>query len=959
MRGQCRCDTGGLPDAYIAMGQTAENVATLRGVSRAEQDAWGVESQNRAEKATADGFFAIRDVCSHAEVPLSDGDIDGSTLECYMHGSRFDLRTGFPLELPAISLAEQYVKPTTMLYRNMLAMETEELIRCHPVDGAVLMGGCDKTTPGLVMGALSAGLPFVYLPAGPMLRGNWKGQVLGSGSDGWKYWDERRAGKITQTQWLEVEAGIARSHGTCMTMGTAATMMGIAEAIGLTLPGASSIPAPDAAHPRMSAACGRRIVDMVWEDLTPARILSRASFDNGIAVAMAMGCSTNAIIHVVAMSRRAGAHCTVGLDDFDAASRRVPVIANIRPSGDKYLMEDFYYAGGLPALMQRLSPHLQLGALTVTGRTVGEEAAQRVICGVHPPGGSHEGVRPQRVDAGVQQPRAVAHPLGLRVDHELRNDRILAGFCVRIIRRTDGGETHHPFVPESHQHPELRQRRAQDGLLPAIGHAGQVDTGEHIAGDVGRQGLRPGPALQRGDARCLCGQGQTDGVGDHCATVPTAGTVLGGRSGPSHYLGLVRESLKTPPALARDTLRITPLGGLGDVGRNMTSFEINSDLLFVDCGVLFPSDDQPGVDLILPGLHLVEDRLDEVKALVLTHGHEDHIGAVPYLLRRRSNIPILGSRLTLAFLREKLREHRIRDVDLREVTEGDRLTIGEFDLEFLAVNHSIPDALTGRDVLGRGATGSGKTFTAVSFIYRLIKFAGAKRILFLVDRGNLGRQTLQEFQQYTAPDDGRKFTELYNVQLLTSNQLDTVSKVTITTIQRLYSMLRGEAEYDTVRAVKAALRIPVVANGDIDSPEKARDVLQATGADAVMVGRAAQGQPWIFRHMVHFLATGAHLAQPLVAEVRRLLLDHLDDHYSLYGTHIGLLSARKHIGWYLRGLPGGDDFTDHMNQLTDCAAQTSAVAGFFDALGQQMDRLPGPGRLRRIGSPAEKTEAAQ
>jgi ribonuclease J len=155
----------------------------------------------------------------------------------------------------------------------------------------------------------------------------------------------------------------------------------------------------------------------------------------------------------------------------------------------------------------------------------------------------------------------------------------------------------------------------------------------------------------------------------------------------------VRDSLKTPPTLARDTLRITPLGGLGDVGRNMTSFEINAELMFVDCGVLFPSDDHPGVDLILPGLHLVEDRLDEVKALVLTHGHEDHIGAVPYLLRRRNDIPVLGSRLTLAFLREKLREHRLRDVDLREVTEGDRLTIGEFDLEFLAVNHSIPDAL--------------------------------------------------------------------------------------------------------------------------------------------------------------------------------------------------------------------------------------------------------------------------
>ena len=262
-----------------------------------------------------------------------------------------------------------------MLYRNLLAIEAEELLRSHPVDAAVLMGGCDKTTPGLVMGALSAGLPFVYLPAGPMLRGNYNGQVLGSGSDAWKFWDERRAGKIDDVQWLGVEGGIARSHGTCMTMGTAATMMGIAEALGLTLPGASSIPAPDANHPRMAAACGRRIVEMVWEDLVPGRVLSRASFDNAIAVAMAMGCSTNAIIHLVAMSRRAGAHCAVGLDDFDAASRKVPVIANIRPSGETYLMEDFYYAGGLPALMATLAPHLDLSAMTVNGRTLGENIA--------------------------------------------------------------------------------------------------------------------------------------------------------------------------------------------------------------------------------------------------------------------------------------------------------------------------------------------------------------------------------------------------------------------------------------------------------------------------------------------------------------------------------------------------------------------------------------------------------
>ncbi len=280
---------------------------------------------------------------------------------------------GFPLELPAISLSESLVKPTTMLYRNFLAMETEELLRSHPVDGAVLMGGCDKTTPGLVMGALSMGLPFIYLPAGPMLRGNWKGQVLGSGSDAFKYWDERRAGRLSDQAWQEMEAGIARSHGTCMTMGTAATMMGIAEACGFTLPGASSIPAADANHPRMSAECGRRIVSMVWEDLTPAKMLTRASFLNGIACAMAMGCSTNAIIHLIAMSRRAGHAVT--LDDFDAASRRVPVIANIRPSGDKYLMEDFFYAGGLPALLERMRGHLDVQARTVNGRTLGENIA--------------------------------------------------------------------------------------------------------------------------------------------------------------------------------------------------------------------------------------------------------------------------------------------------------------------------------------------------------------------------------------------------------------------------------------------------------------------------------------------------------------------------------------------------------------------------------------------------------
>jgi dihydroxy-acid dehydratase len=277
---------------------------------------------------------------------------------------------GFPMELPALSLSESFVKPTTMLYRNMLAMETEELLRSHPVDGAVLMGGCDKTTPGLVMGAVSMNLPFIFLPAGPMLRGNYAGKHLGSGTDGFKYWDERRAGTISKEEWQGIEGGIARSYGHCMTMGTASTMTAITEALGLTLPGASSIPAADASHQRMSTQCGRRIVDMVWEDLRSDQIITGASVRNAVTVAMATGCSTNAIIHLLAMARRAG--IDLSLDDFDAIGRTTPVIANIRPSGTTYLMEDFYYAGGLRALMKQLGDKLDPSAITVTGRPLVE-----------------------------------------------------------------------------------------------------------------------------------------------------------------------------------------------------------------------------------------------------------------------------------------------------------------------------------------------------------------------------------------------------------------------------------------------------------------------------------------------------------------------------------------------------------------------------------------------------------
>jgi dihydroxy-acid dehydratase len=280
---------------------------------------------------------------------------------------------GFPVELPALSLSESFVKPTTMLYRNMLAMETEELLRSHPVDGAVLLGGCDKTTPGLMLGATSMNIPAIYVPAGPMLRGNWGGKTLGSGSDSWKYWDELRAGTITQQDWLGVEAGIARSHGTCMTMGTASTMTAIAEAVGMVLPGGSSIPAADAGHIRLCSESGRRIVEMVWEDQKPSDIQSRKAFENAIAVAMAMGCSTNAIIHLIAMARRAGHD--IGLDDFEKASRVVPVIGNVRPSGKEYLMEDFFYAGGIKALMAKMQQHLHLDCMTVSGRTIGENIA--------------------------------------------------------------------------------------------------------------------------------------------------------------------------------------------------------------------------------------------------------------------------------------------------------------------------------------------------------------------------------------------------------------------------------------------------------------------------------------------------------------------------------------------------------------------------------------------------------
>jgi dihydroxy-acid dehydratase len=282
---------------------------------------------------------------------------------------------GFPVEMPAISLSEPFQKPTTMLYRNLLAMETEELLRSYPADGCVLMGGCDKTTPALVMGAVAMNLPTIFVPAGPMLRGDYKGKFLGSGSDTWKYWAELRAGNITEQDWQDVEDGIARSPGHCMTMGTASTMTSAVEVLGLTLPGAASIPAPDARHAQMATLTGKAIVEMVWEDVKPLDYLTAASFDNAVTAVVALGGSTNSIVHLVAMARRCGIDLTI--DRFDELARRTPVLANLRPSG-AFLMEDFYYAGGLRALLTQLGDLLDGGAMQCNGRTLGEniEGAQ-------------------------------------------------------------------------------------------------------------------------------------------------------------------------------------------------------------------------------------------------------------------------------------------------------------------------------------------------------------------------------------------------------------------------------------------------------------------------------------------------------------------------------------------------------------------------------------------------------
>lgn len=276
---------------------------------------------------------------------------------------------GFPAVLPALSVSETYVRPSAMMYRNLLALETEELLRSHPVDGAVLLGGCDKTTPGLLMGALSMNIPAIYVPAGAMVRGNWRGQVLGAGTTTWKVLADYRAGRISDIEYRELNEGTERSTGTCNTMGTASTMTSLVDVMGMTLPGASSIPAVDMAHARMASMAGRRIVEMVWEDLKPCDIVTPASVANAVLTDMALSGSTNSLIHLIAMARRAG--IDLDLDAFDRASEQLPVICNLAPSG-KYLMEDFYFAGGLLGLLSRIKDKLDLSCGSVNGRTLGQ-----------------------------------------------------------------------------------------------------------------------------------------------------------------------------------------------------------------------------------------------------------------------------------------------------------------------------------------------------------------------------------------------------------------------------------------------------------------------------------------------------------------------------------------------------------------------------------------------------------
>jgi dihydroxy-acid dehydratase len=368
--------------------------------SRAKQAGWGAEDY--AGKPVIGVLNTWSDLNScHMHLRLTADAVKRGILQA----------GGHPMEVPVMSVGEMLTKPTAMFHRNFLAMETEEVLRANPIDGAVLLGGCDKSTPGLLMGAFSADIPVIYMPCGPMMKGNFRGETLGSGTDVWKYWDEKRAGNLSWDEWCEIEDGIARSPGHCMTMGTASTLTALAETLGLALPGASSIPAVDSAHLRVAAAAGRQIVENTWLDRKPSALVDERSFENAIAADMALGGSTNAIVHLVAMAGRLG--IKLPLEKFDEISRRVPLLANLRPAG-AYLMEEFYLAGGLRALLKSMQSLLHADVPTVSGLTLGENIANAVV---HNPDVIRALDNPLQPDGGTAILRGNLCPDGAVIKH--------------------------------------------------------------------------------------------------------------------------------------------------------------------------------------------------------------------------------------------------------------------------------------------------------------------------------------------------------------------------------------------------------------------------------------------------------------------------------------------------------------------------------------------------------------
>ena len=313
---------------------------------------------------------------------------------------------GFPLEFPVMSLGETQMRPTAMLFRNLASMDVEESIRANPIDGVVLLMGCDKTTPALLMGAASVDLPAIGVSGGPSLSGNWRGQPVGSGTGVIEMSEMVRAGTLSQAEFTEAEACMQRSKGSCMTMGTASTMASMVEALGMSLPENAAIPAVDSRRFRLAHLSGRRIVEMVREDLRMSKVLTRAAFANAIRANAAIGGSTNAVIHLLAIAGRLGV--PLSLDDWDELGSRLPCLVNLKPSGE-YLMEDFFYAGGLPAVLREVSQHLDLDAMTVNGRTLGENIADA-------PCWNREVIRPLqqplRAEAGIAVLRGNLAPDG-------------------------------------------------------------------------------------------------------------------------------------------------------------------------------------------------------------------------------------------------------------------------------------------------------------------------------------------------------------------------------------------------------------------------------------------------------------------------------------------------------------------------------------------------------------------